>query len=144
MRKAVTFAMAVGLIAIAGLALPGDKPPPNQVGDFMRLKLEHSKNVLEGLALEDYPMIAKNADKMSLLSHEASWNVLQTEEYLLRSGEFRRTAAALTEAAEEKNLDGAALAYVDLTMKCVNCHKYVREVRMARFESQPPLRRLKK
>ena len=29
-------------------------------------------------------------------------------------------------------LTKAALAYVDVTMKCVNCHKYVRQVRMAR------------
>ena len=143
MRTALTFGVAAGLIAMAGLALPGDKPPPNQVGDFMRIKLEHSKKVLEGLALEDYPMISKHANKMSLLSHEASWNVLQTEEYLLHSGEFQRTAATLTEAAQKKNLDGAALAYVELTMKCINCHKYVREVRMARFEPQQPLRRLK-
>jgi hypothetical protein len=33
--------------------------------------------------------------------------------------------------ARQKNLDGAALKYVELSLKCVNCHKYVRGVRMA-------------
>ena len=47
------------------------------------------------------------------------------------SVEFRRTADAITAAAKKKNLDGAALAYVDMTMKCVNCHKYVRGVRIS-------------
>jgi cytochrome c556 len=104
---------------------------PDQVSQFMRAKLVHSQKVLEGLALEDFEMIAKNSQQMSLLSQAATWQVLQTPEYLQQSTEFRRTADALTEAARKKNLDGAALAYVELTMKCVNCHKYVRGVRMA-------------
>ena len=125
--------VAVGLFcAAAGLwAAAGQTQEPNDVGEFMRLKLDHSKNVLEGLALEDFDLIAKNAQDMSLLSLAASWQVLQTPEYLQQSNEFRRTADALTKAAQDENLDGAALAYVELTMKCVNCHKYVRGVRMA-------------
>ena len=39
---------------------------------------------------------------------------------------FRRQANALTKAAQEKNLDAATLAYVRLTMSCVDCHKFVR------------------
>lgn len=74
-------------------------------------------------------MIAKNSQAMSLLSLESNWQVLQTTEYLDRSKEFRRAADALTQAAKKKNLDGAALAYVQLTMNCINCHKYVRGVR---------------
>ena len=119
-------------LAAAGLwAAAAEPQEPNDVGEFMRLKLDHAKDVLEGLALEDYDLIAKNAQDMSLLSLAASWQVLQTPEYLQQSNEFRRTADALTKAAQDENLDGAALAYVELTMKCVNCHKYVRGVRMA-------------
>jgi hypothetical protein len=29
--------------------------------------------------------------------------------------------------AKDKNIDGATLAYLRLTMNCVNCHKYVRQ-----------------
>ncbi len=104
---------------------------PNNVRDFMRAKLSHSQKVLEGLATEDFDMIAKNSQSMSLLSQATNWQVLQTEEYLRQSQDFRHTADVLTEAAQKKNLDGAALAYVELTMKCINCHKYVRGVRMA-------------
>jgi hypothetical protein len=68
--------------------------------------------------------------------------VLQTPEYLQQSQDFRRTADAVTEAAKKKNLDGTALAYVELTMKCINCHKYVRGVRMADAKpATPPSRR---
>jgi cytochrome c556 len=112
----------------------------NKVGDFMRAKLMHSQKVLDGLVREDYDMIAKHAQEMSLLSQASTWQVLQTPEYRDRSTEFRRSVDALTEAAKKKNLDGAALAYVEVTMKCVTCHKYVRHVKMAKIEGRDAAR----
>ena len=107
--------------------------------DFMRSKLDHSQKLLEGLTLEDYDDIAKHAQELSLLSLAASWQVLQTPEYAQQSLEFRRAADAVVSAAKKKNLDGAALAYVELTMKCINCHKYVRGTRMAARPAHDPL-----
>lgn len=101
------------------------------VKKFMRPKLGHAQKLLEGLTLENFELIQSEAQALSLLSREAEWNVLQTEDYLLYSSEFRRAADAIRDAANKKNLDGAALAYVEMTMKCVNCHKYVRGVKMA-------------
>lgn len=118
-------------LAVAAAALLSFAQQPNEVSTFMQAKLDHSKKLLEGLALEDFNLIARESQQLSLLSQATNWQVLQTEEYLEQSAEFRRTADALTEAAREKNLDGAALRFVDLTMKCVNCHKYVRKVRLA-------------
>lgn len=130
--------LAAAALAVA-LAAPFAPRPalnhaqePNKVSEFMRAKLVHSQKVLEGLATENYDQIARNAQDLSLLSQAATWQVLQTPEYRDRSTEFRRSTDALAEAAKKKNLEGAALAYVDVTMKCVNCHKYVRQVRMAK------------
>lgn len=116
-------------------------PAADKVAEFMAAKLVHSQKVLEALALEDYDAIAKHSQEMSLLSQAATWNVLQTPEYLQQSTEFRRRADALTQAAKNKNLDGAAIAYVELTLKCVQCHKYVRNVRVGAVEGLHPLRR---
>lgn len=104
---------------------------PENVKTFMRAKLDHSQKVLEGLTTENFDQIKKHAAQMEVLSQEAAWQVLQTAEYQQQSLEFRRATKALKEAAEKKNLDAAALAYVDVTMKCVKCHKYVRNVRNA-------------
>src|ERR1700758_3417083 len=123
--------LAVAISAAAMLITAARSEPPNNVRDFMRVKLAHSQKVLEGLATEDFDEIAANAQAMSLLSQATNWQGLQTPEYLQQSRDFRRTADALTDAAKKKNLDGAALAYVELTMKCINCHKYVRGTRMA-------------
>lgn len=125
------------LLLIVMLTAQGSAQQPNKVGEFMRAKLTHSQKILEGLAMEDFDLIAKHSQDLSLLSQAATWQVLQTAEYRDRSTEFRRSADALTEAAKKKNLEAAALAYVDVTMKCVNCHKYVRHVRMAKAD--PPL-----
>ncbi len=112
----------------------------DKVAIFMRAKLEHSQKVLEGLTLEDFDKIAKHAQELSLLSQASTWQVLQTPEYHDRSVEFRRSVDGLTDMARKKNLEGAALAYVDVTMKCVSCHKYVRKVRMARVEEPRKLK----
>ena len=68
---------------------------------------------------------------MSLLSLAASWQVLQTPEYDDYSRKFRTATDALSEAAKKKNLDEAATAYNRVTRRCVECHKYVRGIRMA-------------
>ena len=126
-RIAVLLGFAVAIASIAIAQSGGRKV--NDVQDFMRVKLEHSKRVLEGLTTEDLDLVAKSAQAMSLLSQDAAWQVLQTQEYARRSQDFRHTADTLSQAAKKKNLDGAALAYVELTMKCIDCHKYVRDQR---------------
>ena len=122
----------VAVIVAGSLIGSGQSEEPNKVRDFMRVKLSYSQKVLEGLTTEDFDLIAKNSQAMSLLSQATNWQMLTTAEYLQQSQDFRHTADALTEAAMKKNLDGAALAFVELTMKCINCHKYVRGVRTAR------------
>ncbi len=96
------------------------------LADFMRAKLTHSEKVLDGLTREDYELIAKHSQAMSLLCQDEEWQVLKTAEYSERSREFRRSVDELSAAARAKNLEAATLAYVDTTMKCVSCHSYLR------------------
>ena len=39
---------------------------------------------------------------------------------------------------KKRNLDAAALNYVDMTLLCVKCHKHVREVRRTRLVPPDP------
>ena len=100
---------------------------PDRVAGFMRAKLAHSQDVLEGLSLADFDLIEKGAQKLSLASQDSSWQVLQTEDYARQSAEFRRSCDTLRKAARDENLDGALLAWMEVTMKCVQCHRYVRD-----------------
>ncbi len=132
MRTIVLLSLPLGLIFL--LAVPGIGQPQKDNRAFMRAKLKYSQEIVEGLALENFDQIAKNAQQLSLLSQATNWDVFQTEEYVVQSREFRRAADALREQAKKKNIEGAALAYFDVTMKCVNCHKYVRTIRMAKLD----------
>ncbi len=94
---------------------------------FMRKKLVSTSKIVEGLAIEDYSKISQGAQDLMLLSHESEWNVFQTPAYVRLSGEFRTSAERLRDAAKTKNLDGATLAYFEMTLNCVRCHKLIRQ-----------------
>ena len=137
MKRLIIVSIAIAVVAGAVVQRAGSQQDPVPKA-FMRSKLDHSQKLLEALALEDFQSMTKESQALSLLSLAASWQVLQTPEYAQQSLEFRRAADAVTEAARKKNLDGAALAYVEMTLKCVSCHKYVRGVRMAAAEPREP------
>jgi hypothetical protein len=99
--------------------------------DIMRVKLEHAQELLKAVVLEDYPAIEEHAFRLDLLAEASAWNVIQTPEYAQHSTEFRRAAQALGEAGRDRELDEAATAYADMTLQCVQCHKYVRGVKRA-------------
>lgn len=94
--------------------------------EFMRDKLELSQRILESLANEDYDLMVAKATRLSAMSQESSWQVFENPEYAEHSATFRRNVDALIRAAKAKNLDGATLAFVRITMNCVDCHKFVR------------------
>jgi hypothetical protein len=132
MRKMKVVLAAVALVlVIPFLSGHGEE---KKLADLMHKKLENSQKVLEGLALNDFKMIAKHAEELLELSKEAEWKVIKTPQYEIHSSDFRRTAETLVKNAKEKNLDAAALSYVELTLTCVKCHKHVREKRMTRAD----------
>ena len=116
-----------GLVGLCFGIVGAQETAVDDVAVFMRAKLDHSKNVLEGLALADFDLVARGAQELSLASQESSWQVLQTEDYARLSGEFRRACDGLRSAAKAENLDGAVLAWMEVTQECVQCHRYVRD-----------------
>ena len=98
---------------------------------FMRKKLEASSQILEGLTSEDAKLIIKGAKELVEMSAAEKWQVRNDVMYRQFSGEFQRSAQSLLEAAEKENYDAAALKWIDTTMKCLECHKFVRGTRIA-------------
>ncbi len=124
----VLFAVAIGAAVL--FAQDDAKKPPTR-SEFMRMKLEFSKKVLEGLTLENYDSIVKNAKALKRLSEAAEWEVPtipNAGDYVIFTTEFQRLADEMERKAKEKNIDGATLAYLRMTMNCVSCHKYVRQL----------------
>jgi hypothetical protein len=122
----------VGLTAgIAWLTLTRAEQP-NQARsrrEFMRQKLDFSKDALEGLSLEQYASIERSAKALKKLSEAAEWEVPtipNATDYVVLTTEFQRSCDDLLKQAKARNIDGATLAYLKLTMTCVQCHKFVR------------------
>lgn len=120
----------LALVVLMSGALAESRQAPT-LPEIMKSKLEHTQQILEGVATARFGTIERNANDLRILADLSSWNVLRTPEYLRFSSDFKDTAVRLAEAAMDRNLDAATLAYVELTLKCVECHKYVRGVELA-------------
>ena len=125
--KTKLIAVMLAAFLAAGLALSlAQNKKSRATKEFMRDKLELAQGILEGLSIENYDLIISRSQKLSAMSQEADWKAFENPDYEQQSLAFRRNVDALTKAARNKNLDGATLAYVRVTMSCVECHKYVR------------------
>lgn len=108
----------------------------------MRAKLEASQSTLEGLVMEDFDEIARQAVRLQAMSRRAEWNVIEGKIYQQLSTEFRDSAGRMATAARERNLDKASLAYVQMTINCLNCHKVVRGAKLVEAPGFDQLRNL--
>ena len=122
------FSVTLIFLTLTALIVAAAQPEPGGASakGFMRVKLSHAQKILEGITLEDLDAVAQHAEQLKLLSLDVSWQVIQTEDYMRHSEDFRRIADLLAETAAKKNLDGAVLAYFRLTQNCVDCHRHVR------------------
>ena len=115
------------------------KEPPKKsavMQAFMKVKLTQAQNMLEGLTVEDFDQIEKNAAAMFLLTKAEQWNASKDLQFIQHSKEFERVTTQLAKYARDKNLDGASLMYVQLTLNCIECHRFVRD-KAIQLRSQP-------
>lgn len=115
----------VVLAALAASTMAQEAPDREQGSFWMKKKLEYSQNILTALAREDFGAISKNARSMNALTQMEKW-VRGSGEYRAQLRIFQNANEQLVRMGDEEKLDGAALAYVQLTLSCVNCHKVVR------------------
>lgn len=95
--------------------------------DFMRMKLNYTQNILEGLTTRDFGLIISGAEEVERITQAEAWNSNDFADYQKISDELRSVAAHLKKAGQKSNLEAAALRYFELTMKCMDCHQYLRK-----------------
>ena len=148
-------ALAVALIGVGGLTMtqfaatqetqPEKKVEPKPKADakapkkdekatperkglsiFMRMKLEASQKILAGLALEDYELIQEGAATLEEMSTAEKWRVTNDPFFREHSADFQKIAKRLAKNAKEGKLEGSALTWMEVTMQCIECHKWTR------------------
>ena len=93
---------------------------------FMRQKLTCAQNILEGLALEKYDLIAQNGRQLGNMSLTNSFLTLKNPDYLREVSDFQGSVDGLVKAAQNKDLEAASKAYQRVIESCVHCHRQFR------------------
>jgi hypothetical protein len=113
----------------------GDKAPKTQPETaknkggsvWMKVKLRSSQNILRGLTLGDFDLIEENARRMNNFGRLEKLVHSRNAEYQTQLKFLEHANQELMRQAEKKNLDGATLAFVQLTTSCINCHRTIRD-----------------
>lgn len=129
-RISITIICLLALVAMKGASLTSQEPGQAPNAGFMRLKMDPAKKILEGIALGDFQMIRTSSEQMRKLALDADWMVMQTEEYHRHSQDYQSSLNLLSRMCDESDLDGVTLAYMQMTMRCVACHKMIRDARV--------------
>jgi cytochrome c556 len=119
--------LAIGVIANGDEGQQADQNQPESF--WMKKKLEYSQNILAGIATADFEKIVANAQSMRNLSKIEGFVRAQTPGYRAQLHIFEESADEIIRQAKKDNVDGAALAFTQLTISCVNCHKHLREAK---------------
>jgi cytochrome c556 len=136
----LTRCLAVALVGALALAAPHgaaqnpaapkeqkDQPNLPNEAQVMQVKLKRAQTILEALAKEDFKSLEDAAGALVRISRATEFlRAYKTADYEFQARMFQKSADTLAAKSKEKNLDGATLAYVEMTMSCVNCHNSFR------------------
>jgi cytochrome c556 len=125
MRKMIY--LAVCLTGFTVLSMACAEEPSKKPSVWMRNKLQHSQKVLGALATEDFESIAASAKAMNNLGELEKHVRSAKPGYRTQLQIFHFANDELIKQANKKSIDGCAMAFQQLTLSCVNCHKALRE-----------------
>lgn len=114
-------AVTVGLSPAAG---PAVKDPAMTA--FMRQKLAFTQGITEGLSLEQFELVTKNAIKLRDMSRTNIWTRVGNPEYARLTKEYQGAIDALYKAGTERQLNASTDAYAQTLKSCVECHRLLR------------------
>jgi hypothetical protein len=121
--------IAVALIGGVGAALAAAQTVA--LNRVMRTKLEHSQQILGAVVTSNWAELQRHGEGLQRAAQDPAWAVLTTPEYVRQTTAFLRASEDLVDAAKRRDLEAAPLAYVSLTMSCVQCHRHVARMRIA-------------
>lgn len=137
--KRLVCLLLIGLFSSLGWGVEPQTPRPtatplgtdDDVGEttisvWMEKKLEHSQAILRGLAMGDFQDVQYNASRLKVLNRVEGFVRRKNPDYRSHLNTFSRVIAEIERQAEKENIEGATLAFNQLTVSCVQCHKSLR------------------
>ncbi|HMP79940.1 MAG TPA: hypothetical protein PKD54_10850 [Pirellulaceae bacterium] len=95
--------------------------------DLMRTKLMYSQNIVEGLAVKNFNLVRDGATEIDAVMRAIVVGPGDNPEYKRMSAELRMATDNLVRAADSGNLEATALRYFELTLRCIDCHEFLRK-----------------
>lgn len=128
LKTALFLAMGIGVCGgiVGAYHLHAQQQQRSQINAFMQRKLDLAKDMLEGLTTNNMNKVSQSAQGLNALSLESAWNVYTTEEYLDMSEDFRHSLSMVRNGAKTENVDRATLGYINMTVQCVECHRFLK------------------
>jgi len=129
----------VPIVTATEVATPAGQPPVPAVTTerpmsfWMSMKLEYSKRMLEALTAGNFTEMTKTAQQMRLLSKLEGFVRNRNPDYAEQMHAFDLANKQMIRQSRRGNIDGATLAFQQLTSSCVACHVSLREP-----PSEPP------
>jgi hypothetical protein len=102
-----------------------------RTGGMMREKLGHAQRLLEALTTSNRELLAGESDAMVRIAQSPRWAELKTRELAVYTDAFLKSIAALDAAAKRNDFDAAAAQYTAMTTACYQCHRKLKDSRVA-------------
>ncbi len=103
-----------------------------RTGQVMREKLGHAQQVLKALTTSDYALLDSESAALARIAASPRWDDLKTRELRVYTDSFLKTVADLAAAAKRRDLDAAAVQYTTMVTACYQCHRRLKDLRIAR------------
>jgi cytochrome c556 len=125
MRKPVLTTLAIAAVLAASAAALLSQPDSTK-RTLMKAKAGYAHRLFDAVVQEEFEVIQDQAFRLKAVTETADWNATKTPWFVRESDAFIRATDQLYAAAKAKDGDAAALAFVDLTLRCVHCHQGLR------------------
>jgi hypothetical protein len=111
-------------------------PQERELTRVMREKLDHAQRILGAVVTSDWPALERQSRDLLRVAENPTWvSEFRTPMYARHSEAFLRATQDLLDAAQRRDLEVAPIAYVSLTLTCVQCHRYTARARVANNEA---------
>ncbi len=120
--------LALLLFIVAQATAQGQGPAVDRV---MQKKLVVTQKILEAVVTSRWSDLEARSRDLEDLTNDPAWRVLTAPEYATHSNQFRLSLRALHDAAAKRDLEATPKAYIDVTLSCIECHRYLARSRIA-------------
>ena len=128
--RTMKWPIVIGLLAILWPSVVSSQE--SQLKGVMREKLNHAQQIFAAVVTSDWPALERQSRELLRVTENPLWvATFKTPLYARQSEAFLRATQDLLDAAQRRDLEAAPIAYVSLTLTCVQCHRFTARARVA-------------